>query len=256
MADRRYCEQCGTVFVPRREHARFCCARCRAAWNREHMGDSLIEARPLLWSVTAMSEAIARLLEARTRDRAWADAAVGEAVWWVTLVDATLVRHHPDTYDAVMAGQFADQRPLIEATLAGLRFVRNQTSGEASLAQFVQAAPGSASDGRGTAWMWKPVPRPVLVSLSPQAQAWEMSRYEAYQAQLAGYGIEEIFRRAATFLTPAAANAGVLADLANADANRGPDQPSWPGPSSQPREKEDLANHPVPSTDVGTSRRR
>jgi hypothetical protein len=227
MADRRGCQQCGTPFVPRREHARFCCARCRAAWNREHMGDELVEARPLLWSVTAMSEATARLPEARIRDRAWADAAVGEAVWWVTLVDATLVRHHPDAYDAVMAGQFAGQRPLIEATLAGLRFVRNQAGGETGLAQFVQAAPGSASDGRGTGWMWKPVPRPAMVSLSPRAQAWEMSRYQAYQAQLAGCSIEEIFRRAATFLTLAAANAGALADLASADTNLGLHQPRW-----------------------------
>jgi hypothetical protein len=222
MADRRYCEQCGTAFVPRREHARFCCARCRAAWNREHMGDSLVEASPLLWSVTAMSEATAWLLETGIPDRASADAAVGEAVWWVTLVDATLVRHHPDAYDAVLAGQFADRRPLIEATLAGLRFVRNQASGAAGLGQFVRAAPGSAGDGRRTGWMWKPVPRPVLVSLPPRAQAWEMTRYEAYQSQLAGCTIEEIFRRAAIFLTLAAANAGALAHLANAEANLGP----------------------------------
>jgi hypothetical protein len=39
VADIRDCEQCGTRFVPRREHARFCSAGCRAAWNHEHMGD-------------------------------------------------------------------------------------------------------------------------------------------------------------------------------------------------------------------------
>jgi hypothetical protein len=38
-AGTRQCEQCGTPFVPRREHARFCSAHCRAAWNREHIGD-------------------------------------------------------------------------------------------------------------------------------------------------------------------------------------------------------------------------
>jgi hypothetical protein len=222
MADRRDCEQCGTAFVPRRQHARFCCARCRAAWNRQHMGDSLVDASALVWSVAAMSEATARLLETGIRDRAWADAAVGEAVWWVTLVDATLVRHHPDVYDAVLAGQFAGQRPLIEATLAGLRFVRNQAGGEAGIAQFVQAEPGSLGDGRAAAWIWKPVPRPVLASLPQRAQTWEMTRYEAYQTQLAGCTIEEIFRRAATFLMLAAANAGALADLANADAHLGP----------------------------------
>src|SRR5262249_50747046 len=36
--DSRSCEQCGAAFVPQREHARFCSADCRAAWNRAHMG--------------------------------------------------------------------------------------------------------------------------------------------------------------------------------------------------------------------------
>ena len=56
VADIRDCEQCGTSFVPRREHARFCSARCRAAWNREHMGDPAAGASALVWSITAMSE--------------------------------------------------------------------------------------------------------------------------------------------------------------------------------------------------------
>jgi hypothetical protein len=59
MPDSRECEQCGALFVPRREHARFCCVRCRAAWNREHMGDPLAESSALLWAITAMSEATA-----------------------------------------------------------------------------------------------------------------------------------------------------------------------------------------------------
>jgi hypothetical protein len=166
MSDRQRCEQCGTVFVPRREHARFCSARCRAAWNREHMGDPLAGASALLWSVTAMSEATAWLPQARIWDRARAYAAVGEAVWWVTIVDATLVRHHPEAYDAVMSGQFAAPRPLIEATLAGLRYVRNQASNDAGLAPFIQAGvPDSAGNGRITGCRWKPVPLPTVVSL-------------------------------------------------------------------------------------------
>lgn len=42
MAEIRTCEQCGTAFVPQREHARFCAVACRAAWNREHMGDPAV----------------------------------------------------------------------------------------------------------------------------------------------------------------------------------------------------------------------
>ena len=52
-------EQCGTSFVPRREHARFCSAHCRAAWNREHMGDLKAGASALVWAITAMSDTTA-----------------------------------------------------------------------------------------------------------------------------------------------------------------------------------------------------
>ncbi len=240
MADSRYCEQCGTVFMPRREHARFCCVCCRDVWNREHLGDPMVESSALLWSITAMSEATARLSRAGIWDRRRAFAAIGEAVWWVTLVDATLVRHHPGAYDAVAAGQSPAQRQLIEGTLAGLRFVRNRLGGQAGLAEFIQAAalgPG-AGNARIAGWMWKPVPLPVLVSLAPRSRAWEMGRYQAYQAHLAGRTIGRVFRRAATFLTLTAANAGSLADLANADANNGRRHPRIQlGPSRrlQPR---------------------
>ena len=36
MAESRQCARCGTTFEPKREHARFCSARCRVAWNREN----------------------------------------------------------------------------------------------------------------------------------------------------------------------------------------------------------------------------
>jgi hypothetical protein len=29
-------------------------------------------------------------------------AVIGEAAWWVTVVDATLLRYHPEVYDAVL----------------------------------------------------------------------------------------------------------------------------------------------------------
>jgi hypothetical protein len=57
MADERVCEQCGAVFVPRREHARFCSVPCRVEWNRGHMGDPAAGATALLWSITGMSDA-------------------------------------------------------------------------------------------------------------------------------------------------------------------------------------------------------
>ena len=39
------------------------------------------------------------------------------AVWWITIVDAALVRHHAKTYNAVMADQTPAGRPMIEGTL-------------------------------------------------------------------------------------------------------------------------------------------
>ena len=51
------------------------------------------------------------------------------------------------------------------------------------------------------------MPEPAVASLPPRGQAWEMMRYRAYEAQLAGHAIGEIFGRATEFLKLAAANA-------------------------------------------------
>jgi hypothetical protein len=161
-----------------------------------------------MWSITAMSDAVERLSRVRAWDQARAWVAIGEAVWWVTIVDATLVRHHQDTYDGVMAGQNPAQREVVEGTLAGLRFVRNRIGDQADPAEFIE--PGEAGPGVGegliTGWRWKPVPEPALASLAPRGQAWEMTRYLAYQAHLAGRTIGEVFGRAAAFLELAAVN--------------------------------------------------
>jgi hypothetical protein len=129
MTDTRPCELCGTVFTPRREHARFCSARCRLAWHGENPGDRAAEMSALSWSVAAMCEATGRLARVRAWDRARAAWAVADAVWWVTIVDATLVRYHPEDYDGVLADQAPAERRVTEDTLAGLRFVRNQMGG-------------------------------------------------------------------------------------------------------------------------------
>ena len=202
VADIRDCEQCGALFAPRREHAQFCCVGCRAAWNREHVGDPAVEKSALLWSLTALGDTSERLCKVRAWDRARALAVIGEAVWWVTIVDATLVRHHPQAYDAAMAAQAPAERELVEQDLTGLRFVRNQIGGQADLAEFT--GPGEPGPGAGgghiTGWAWKPVPEPALASMSTRGQVWEMTRYRAYQAQLAGHTIGETFGRTAAFL--------------------------------------------------------
>jgi hypothetical protein len=220
MVDTRTCEQCGAVFAPRREHARFCSARCRVAWNRENARDSTAGASALDWSITAMQDATGRLAAVTGRDRPRAFAAISEAVWWVTIVDATLVRYHPDTYDAVLAGQAQPERGFIEATLSGLRFVRNRMGQYLDPVDFIQPADGHAGavnvDGEAgggcvMAWVWKAVPEPEVASLLPRGQAWEMTRFRSYEAQLAGHTVGESFERAAAFLRLAAAEA-ILAE--------------------------------------------
>jgi hypothetical protein len=101
MTETRTCQQCGRAFVPRREHARFCSGRCRVAWNRETLGEPAVEVSALRWSITAMGEAVERLSRDKARDRGRAFAPVADAVWWVTMVDATLVRYYPGRYDRI-----------------------------------------------------------------------------------------------------------------------------------------------------------
>ncbi len=130
---------------------------------------------------------------------------ISEAVWWVTIVDGTLVRYHPDGYDAVLASQATADRDLIEGTLAGMRFVRNRAGQHVDHTDFIEVQ--APHDGRVAAWRWASVPEPTLASLPPRGQAWEASRYRDYETYLAGRTIEETFGRARAFLKQAAASA-------------------------------------------------
>ena len=176
------------MFAPRREHARFCRPRCRVAWNREHTGDPQAEASALEWSITAMRDAIERLARDQVLDHGQGFAVISEAVWSVTIVDATLVRYHRHAYKSAMKSQASARRRAIEGTFAGLRFVRNQMGYHLDPADFIQPEQSQPGADRGvTAWTWRPVPEPDLGSLPPRGQAWEMTRYRAYQAQLASH---------------------------------------------------------------------
>jgi hypothetical protein len=201
MADTRNCEQCDAVFAPRREHARFCSARCRAAWNRRHAVGAPADTPALDWSIMAMRETIARLCLASGVDRPDGFAVISEAVWRVTIVDAALMRYHPETYSRVLARQDPGRRRTTEQTFAGLRFVRNRMGYHTHPADLIQPLnPGSGVAG----WTWKPVPEPAVAALTPRGQDWEMTRYQAYQAQLANRAIGQTFTQATAFLDDAA----------------------------------------------------
>ncbi len=243
MAETRCCERCGKEFEPKREHARFCSARCRVAWNRENWnlaardqqrwgsenwadeprGPHATGMSALSWAVTAMQDTTERLGKVRASDRAQAFAVIGEAVWWVTIVDATLVRYYPDEYDAALAAQPPARRRDTETTLGGLRFVRNRMGYYADHADFIQPH-GDAMGGRDapiTEWTWRSLPAPAVATLPPRGQQWELGRYRAYQDLLANRRIGETFDRTSAFLDLVARTAQAGAEPAAAGQSPG-----------------------------------
>ncbi len=210
----RSCAQCGTVFEARREHARFCSAECRVRWNREHLTDAIAEERALEWSLAGMRDVTERLTLCRPEeDGVVAFSAVAEAVWWVTIIDARLIRQYMDIYDAVLAAHTPAQRSMIEGTLTGLRFVRNQTSNEAIGTDFISPPGGARGQGYGVpaAWHWNQIPEPALGELPDDVRSWERTRYQEYQAWLAGNIVGDVFQRATSFLNLAAVRVAAVA---------------------------------------------
>jgi hypothetical protein len=126
------------------------------------------------------------------------------------------VRYHPEAYDCVLARRATTERRLIEDTLAGLRFVRNQMGSAVHQVDFVRPGAGQIDPGqRGIcAWTWNYRPEPALTSLLPRGRNWEMTRYRAYEAQLAGHRVGDTFTRAAGFLRMAVARATSVTDAA------------------------------------------
>jgi anti-sigma B factor antagonist len=204
-ADTRRCEQCGGEFAPRREHARFCSALCRITWNRRHARGRTTGGTPLNWSVSALEDTANRLREAGTVNLPEALAAVSEAVWWITLVDATMVRYHHDAYDRALGDLDPAERRLTEGTFTGLRFVRNCMGHHVDPADFIQPQHDSAGgDAPVAAWTWRHVPAPVTGVLR-QPSTWENSRYLHYRACLAERPVGETINRTAEFLIQLAA---------------------------------------------------
>jgi hypothetical protein len=157
-----------------------------------------------------MRDTTRRLDKTWASDRPQAFAVIGEAVWWVTIVDATLVRYYPDAYDAALGKLPSDERRVIEGTFAGLRFVRNRMGYHTDHDDFIQPLRGTdgGQDAPIAVWTWKALPKPALDWLSPRGRVWEIRRYRAYQDRLVGRTIGETFQRSATFLSAAAEGFG------------------------------------------------
>lgn len=218
MADARNCEQCGALFEPLREHERFCSASCRIAWNGRGAGSRRSGEAALAWSVAAVADSARRLADARALDLTHALALVSEAVWWVTIVDATMIRYHRQAYDRTLAVLDPAARRAVEETFAGLRFVRNQMGYRINPADFIEPQPGLSDTGNVpvASWTWKPVPAPPPGTVLPRSREWVASRHRAYLAQLAGRPVGEVTARAAAFLGQVHAIAVGAADMLSA----------------------------------------
>jgi len=203
VSDVRDCALCGTEFLPLRQHARFCSPKCRIAWNRRNALDPAADGT-LPWAVSAMQGATDRLLAATTPDPVAAFMVVTEAVWWVTLVDATLVRYHQTAYGRLLARHGDHERRCIEDTLAGLRFVRNQLGRQPSPGDLISSPRQSGGPtGRVADWTWAPAREPTLAHRPGPDLDWEGARHRSYLAQLAGNPVGTTFTQAAAFLQQA-----------------------------------------------------
>jgi hypothetical protein len=195
----RDCDQCGSAFEPRREHARFCTAACRIAWHRDNSGTPWPGETALSWSAAAMGDAARRLADGRDLDLPQALAVISETVWWVTMVDATVVRYHHADYDRTLAGLSPAERRTAEGTLGGLRFVRNWMGYHADPADFIRPPEATAGDQPAAQWTWEPIPAPAA-GPAPTTRQWEMNRYRDYRTCLAGHTTGHTIATSITFL--------------------------------------------------------
>jgi hypothetical protein len=191
---------CGTTFEPSREHERFCSAACRRSWNCRKTGGPQAGDAALGWSVTAMADAAERLAAARAMDVPHALAVISEAVWWVTIVDATTIRYHGADRDRALGRLAPADRRTTEGTFAGLRFVRNQLGYHADPADFIEP-PAAGAGAEVAAWTWKMFPPPPNGARSPRSRSWEASRHREYQAHLASRRAGDTISLAAAFLS-------------------------------------------------------
>ena len=110
------------------------------------------------WSITAMLAAINRvnMISAVNTDKAFA--AIGEAVWWITVVDDNLRSRYGKAYAVAEKGTVPNPRD----TMRGLRSARNRICHEVEITDFIEsiASRPDLGDGRITAWAWQSVPPP------------------------------------------------------------------------------------------------
>jgi hypothetical protein len=151
----------------------------------------------LEWSVMAMNDATDRVNKIAASDLPRAFAVIGEAVWWITIVNDTLRHSHRTAYDQASALTSPDPAD----TTNGLRSVRNRIGHKVDLVDFIHpvAAREWSADGRITAWAWKPVPPPEQGDRTDRQHRRDLELHRAYESALAGQNIWQPFMLATGF---------------------------------------------------------
>ena len=145
----------------------------------------------------AMNDATDRVNKIGASGLPRAYAAIGEAVWWITIVNDTLRHGHRDAYEQAAALTF----PGPADTINGLRSVRNRIGHKADLVDFIHpvAAREWSADGRITAWAWKAVAPPAQGDRTGRQHRRDLELHRAYDNALAGQNIVGPFMLATGF---------------------------------------------------------
>jgi len=77
-------------------------ACCPSGWLRDPGFPAGCNA--LAWSVVALRDTVQQLAGLTVTEPPEAYAVIGEAVWRVTIVDATMIRYHPGVYQQTVTG--------------------------------------------------------------------------------------------------------------------------------------------------------
>jgi hypothetical protein len=145
------------------------------------------------WSVEAMISAADRVSMIPANQPAKAFAAFAEALWWITVVNDSLVNRFPDAY--VAAAKLWP--PGVKDTVAGLRSVRHRIAHEVDLVEFFQPVasefPYLGIERGITAWTWKSVPPPTRTFQR------DVEGHQAYERAVAGQNVVGVFSYALSF---------------------------------------------------------
>lgn len=145
------------------------------------------DAAPLDLAVAAMCQAADRVARVSATEAAGAFAAIGEVLWWVSVVDDNVKTLNQSLYQRHLEYELGD-RPLLLA----LRYARNRFTHQVDVLEYIQPDGVLHDDPRGyvTLWRWQ----------SLQPEQWDKkggrarrSRegYEAYQRVLAGGDVHQ-----------------------------------------------------------------